>query len=227
MDVFEDFLNLLLPSNCILCATAGSNLCEQCELDLKLKVRKVSRQGIAGFATTDYTSQVAKLIHEFKEGKQTSLAKIFCKAMLPALNNFELQNCSLVYMPSKSKSFASRGFVPAKIMANELSRQIAKQQKVLVPVYGGLGFLPEAAKRIEDQASLSGKDRRTNLVGTMRLAARPKQNRAILIDDIITTGATLTEAARALADIGVQVLGFVTFAETLPKNQQKRHAKSV
>ena len=227
MDVFEDFLNLLLPSNCILCATAGSNLCELCELELEIKVRKVSRQGISGFAATTYSSQIAKLIHEFKEGQQTSLAKIFCRAMLPALNNFELQNCSLVYMPSKSKSFASRGFVPAKIIAKELSRQIAKQHKVLVSVYGGLGFLPEAAKHIEDQAALSGKDRRTNLVGTMQVTGRSKQNRAILIDDIVTTGATLIEAARALEGIGVQVLGFVTFAETLPKNQQKRHAKSV
>ncbi len=227
MDVFEDLLNLLLPSNCILCKTAGSNLCEPCQLTLDLKVSKVSRQGIAGFATTTYTSQISMLMHEFKEAQQTSLAKIFCKAMLPAFENFELQNCALVYMPSKNKSFTSRGFVPAKIIANRLSRQIAKQHKLMVPVYGGLCFSPAAAKQIFDQASLSGKDRRTNLVGTMQTKGRPQYNRVILIDDIVTTGATLTEAARALADIGVQVLGFVTFAETLPKNLQKRHAKSV
>ena len=227
MDVFEDFLNLLLPSNCILCKTAGSNLCEPCQRKLNLKVSKVSRQGIAGFAATTYTSQIAMLMHEFKEAQQTSLAKIFCKAMLPAFENFELQNCSMVYIPSKTKSFASRGFVPAKILANGLSRQIAKQHKLLVPVYGGLGFSPESAKSIADQAALSGKDRRTNLVGTMQANGKPPRSKAILIDDIVTTGSTLTEAARALGGIGVQVLGFVAFAETLPKNQQKRHAESV
>jgi ComF family protein len=227
VDLIEDFLNLLLPSACILCKTAGSNLCEQCQLEMKLQVRKVSRQGISGFATTSYTAQVANLMHEFKEAQQTSLAKIFSRAMLPALENFELQNCSLVYMPSKAKSFASRGFVPAKIIANGLSRQIAKHHKLLVPVYGGLGFSSLAAKQISDQAALSGRDRRTNLVGTMQASGKPLGSRAILIDDIVTTGATLTEAARALGDIGVQVLGFVTFAETLPKNQQKGHEKSV
>lgn len=227
MDVFEDLLNLLLPSTCILCTTTGSNLCERCELELNLKVRNVSRQGISGFAVTTYSSQISKLMHEFKESKQTSLAKIFCKAMLPAFENFELQNCSMVYMPSKTKSYASRGFIPAKIIANGISRQIAKHYKILVPVYCGLGYSPNSAKLISDQAALSGRDRRINLVGTMQTQGRPQHNRAILIDDIVTTGATLTEAARALAGIGVQVLGFVTFAETLPKNQQKRHAKSV
>ena len=130
-------------------------------------------------------------------------------------------------MPSKTKSFASRGYVPAKIIANGLSRQIAKEHKLLVPVYGGLGYSPKESNLIADQASLSGKDRRTNLVGTMQTHGKPQNNRVILIDDIVTTGATLTEATRALGDIGVQVLGFVTFAETLPKNQQKRHAESV
>lgn len=81
-----------------------------------------------------------------------------------------------------------------------------------------------------DQASLSGKDRRTNLIGSMA-AAKLGSNfaataKVILVDDIVTTGASLTEAKRCLEEIGVQVLGFVTFAETLPRNFQKIHAKA-
>lgn len=227
MDVFEDFLNLLLPSSCVICRTGGSNLCAECHRNLQLKVRGVSRIGLSGFAATTYTHEIALLIHEFKEQQQTSLAKIFTKSMLPAFENFELQNCVLVTMPSKSKSFATRGFVPAKVLAGKLTRQIAKQHRVLVPTFSGLGYTAQAAGLISDQAALSGKDRRTNLVGTMRVIGRPKFDRAILIDDIVTTGATLSEAKRALGDIGVEVLGFVTFAETLPKNLQKGHAKSV
>lgn len=183
--------------------------------------------GLSGFATTTYTPQVASLIHEFKEVQQTSLAKIFTKAMMPAFENFELQNCTLVNMPSKQKSFATRGFVPAKVLANRLSRLIAKQHNLLLPVYGGLGYSNVASNQISDQAALSGKDRRTNLIGTMQTQGQPRFKRAILIDDIVTTGSTLAEAKRALGDIGVEVLGFVAFAETLPKNKQKRHAESV
>jgi ComF family protein len=227
VDVFEDFLNLLLPSKCALCGLPGSNLCHNCELSLNLGLRKVSRLDLTGFATTTYTDQVATLIHEFKEGNQTSLGTKFAQAMLPALLNLDVHDCSLVYMPSKSISFEKRGFVPAKLLSQKLSRLIAKSQKILLPVYSGLGFLPVRASQIADQAALSGQDRRTNLVGTMQALGRPKFDRAILIDDIVTTGATLSEATRALQAIGVEVLGFVTFAETLPKNLQKANENSV
>lgn len=227
MDSFEDFLDLVLPSSCVLCKTAGPNLCQQCKDSLGLSVAKVQRLEISGYATTTYTTQIAILIHEFKEAQQTSLAKVFTRAMLPAFANFELHNCSLVFMPSKNKSFTSRGFVPAKILASKLSRLIAKHHNVLLPVYNGLGYSPVAAKQLEDQAALSGRDRRTNLVGTMQTRGRPKFDRAILIDDVVTTGSTLAEAKRALEVMGVEVLGFVAFAQTLPKNLQKRHGNSV
>lgn len=202
-------------------------MCQPCRGKLDLRVSKVNRLEISGYATTTYTTEISILIHEFKEAQQTSLAKFFTQAMLPAFENFELQNCGLIFMPSKNKSFASRGFVPAKILATKLSRLIAKQNNVLLPVYNGLGYSPSAATQIEDQAALSGKDRRTNLVGTMQARGRPRFERAILIDDVVTTGSTLAEAKRALGAIGVEVLGFVAFAQTLPKNQQKRHKDSV
>lgn len=227
MNAFEEFLNLLLPSNCALCGISGSNLCHDCELSLNLGLRKVSRLGLTGFTTTTYTDQIATLIHEFKEGNQTSLAAKFAQAMLPALLSFDFSNCTLVNIPSKKISFETRGFVPAKLLSQRLSWQVAKSMKILLPVYSGLGYTPLMASHISDQAALSGKDRRTNLVGTMRALGRPKFDRAILVDDIVTTGSTLAEAKRALGDIGVEVLGFVTFAETLPKNLQKGHAKSV
>ncbi len=227
MDSLEDFLDLVLPSSCALCNTAGANLCQECKAKLALSVIKVNRLEISGYATTTYTEQIAILIHEFKESQQTSLAKVFAQAMLPAFSNFDLQECGLVFMPSKNKSFANRGFVPAKILATRLSRLIAKQHKVLVPVYNGLGYSPAAATQIDDQAALSGQDRRTNLIGKMQTRGIPKFYRAILIDDVVTTGSTLTEAKRALGAIGVEVLGFVAFAETLPKNKQNRHKDSV
>ena len=130
-------------------------------------------------------------------------------------------------MPSKRESFAKRGFEPAAVLANAIARQFAKQQKAFIPVQKILGHSGQVA----DQASLSGQDRRTNLIGSMvarsRLPGRNLPQRVILIDDIVTTGSTFAEAKRCLTEIGVQVLGFVAFAETLPKNLQKRHARFV
>jgi orotate phosphoribosyltransferase len=44
-----------------------------------------------------------------------------------------------------------------------------------------------------------------------------KGRRVILVDDVVTTGATLLEAARAVTSAGGEVVGFLTFSETLLK----------
>jgi ComF family protein len=226
VELFEDLLNLLLPSNCVICNASGSNICERCLANLALKSRKVSRLAISGFATCEYFTETAKVISEFKESHQTSIARVMATAMYEALANFELENCILVPIPSKQESFATRGFEPATLLAKALARRVARQANILLPVVKTLRYKSSVA----DQASLSGKDRRTNLIGSMA-AAKLGSNfaataKVILVDDIVTTGASLTEAKRCLEEIGVQVLGFVTFAETLPRNFQKIHAKA-
>lgn len=225
MELFEDLLNLLLPSNCVICNAVGSNLCESCLAKLSFETRSVSRIGISGFSTCEYTDATAKIIHEFKEAKQTSLAKIMSNAMKNALSSYALENVMLVPMPSKRESFASRGFEPAALLAKSLRNIVAKESNLLLPTPKLLSY----KNKVADQAALSGSDRRINLIGSMTAASKSvtTRSRAILIDDIVTTGSTLTEAKRCLEGIGVEVLGFVTFAETLPKNRQKRLEKSV
>jgi ComF family protein len=227
VEILEELLNLFLPSACIFCKSPDSNICPECLQKIELAPRAVNRFGINGYASCVYSTAVAKLISEFKESQQTSLAKVIAPAMAQALLNFDLENCSLLPMPSKRESFAKRGFEPAAVLANAIARQFAKEHKALIPVQKILNH----SSRVADQASLSGQDRRTNLIGSMvarsRLPGRNLSQRVILIDDIVTTGSTFAEAKRCLTEIGVQVLGFVTFAETLPKNLQKRHARFV
>lgn len=162
---------------------------------------------------------MATLISEFKETPQSSLANFMSAAMAPAIRNFDLDNAVLVPMPSKKKSFAKRGFNPAALLARKVSSNFLRQSKVRLPIYACL----KITRTIEDQAALSGSARRTNLNGSMRVLNFPVGYSAILIDDVVTTGATLREAQRALVAAGAKVLGFVTFAETPPLNIRKSH----
>ena len=210
----------------MICNASGSNICESCVVNLALKSRKVSRLAISGFATCEYSTDTAKVISEFKESNQTSIAGVMATAMYEALANFDLGNCILVPVPSKQESFATRGFEPAALLAKALARRVARQANILLPVVKALS----SKSSVADQASLNGKDRRTNLIGSMAATKASSKfattAKVILIDDIVTTGASLTEAKRCLEEIGAQVLGFVTFAETLPRNMQKIHAKA-
>jgi predicted amidophosphoribosyltransferase len=73
-------------------------------------------------------------------------------------------------------------------------------------------FAPARAHRA--QKSLSVADRRSNLDGAFRLRRPVVGRRFLLVDDVVTTGATLLEAARTLREGGADVLGAATVATT-------------
>ena len=221
MNLFEELLNIVMPTRCILCEQIGSVLCDVCFADIKQPIRQVSRLDISGYATNTYSENIASLIHEFKENQQLSLANNMAAVMWPGLQNFDLDKVLLVPMPSKKTSFAMRGFNPAEELAKRISRQAARGANIRVSVSRCL----KITGTVSDQAALSGEARRTNLDGTMSLAGFPAGHSAILIDDVVTTGATLREAQRCLINAGVKVQGFLAFAETPPRNVRKRYEK--
>jgi ComF family protein len=221
VNLFEELLNIVMPTRCIWCGQIGSVLCEACFTEIKKPVRQVSRLEISGYAVNAYSEKIAILIHEFKENQQLSLANNMAAVMWPGLQNFDLDKVLLVPMPSKKASFANRGFNPAEELAKRISRQAARGTTIRVSVSKCL----KITGPVSDQAALSGEARRTNLDGTMSLAGFPAGHSAILIDDVVTTGATLREAERCLAKAGVKVQGFLAFAETPPRNVRKRYEK--
>ncbi len=210
-----------MPTRCIWCGQIGSVLCEACFAGIKQPIRPVSRVEISGYAVNSYSERIATLIHEFKENQQLSLANNMAAVMWPGLERFDLGKVLLVPMPSKKASFANRGFNPAEELAKRITRQAARSANIRVSVSSCL----KIAGTVSDQAALSGEARRTNLDGTMSVAGFPAGYSAILIDDVVTTGATLREAQRCLAKAGFKVQGFLAFAETPPRNVRKRYEK--
>lgn len=220
MSTFQEFLDLLLPSKCVLCFKSGLPICRDCEAREFNSFRNTFRFDINGLAVCDYNQEVAKVIHEYKVNKQTFLAKSMATVLAPTI---PISCESLVPMPSQNASFQDRGFIPAKVLANALVRQVAKTQNRLVAVADVLRF----SKKVQDQASLAGQQRRDNLVGAMEMRGRCSNSEVWLIDDIVTTGATFQEAKRCLTAGGISVAGFIAFAETLPKNRQKALARGI
>lgn len=195
------FLDTLLPSTCVGCRRVGRNLCNSCLEDLQPNPRRVDR-GISGWSAIDYGDVATSAINAFKERGRTSLLGEFCKLFdqveLPA-------NATLVGLPSSSSATRRRGFVPAELLAERLARRrLLRSSHALV-----------FARKIGDQAGLDRLEREANLSGSM--LAKPVTGPVLLVDDVVTTGASLREAARAMALAGNQVIGFVTLAETTLK----------
>lgn len=212
-----------MPARCIWCGQIGPVLCGVCFEKIKQPIRQVSRLEISGYAVNRYSEQIAILIHEFKENQQLSLANNLGEVMWPGLQSFELEKVVLVPMPSKKSSFAKRGFNPAEELAKRISRKAARGTKIRL----GVSTCLKITSPVADQAALSGDARRTNLGGSMSVAGFPAGYSAILIDDVVTTGATLREAQRCLRQAGVIVQGFLAFAETPPRNIRKQYERQL
>jgi ComF family protein len=114
----------------------------------------------------------------------------------------------LAPIPLGARRMRQRGFNQAKAIARSLGRvwRVPVDAAVLARV-----------RETKTQTALTPAERAENVAGAFAAAPPPlNQGRVILIDDVLTTGATLAAAAAALHDAGWRCVGAVTFARALP-----------
>jgi predicted amidophosphoribosyltransferase len=111
----------------------------------------------------------------------------------------EQGEASLVLIPSRKSVARLRG----RQFIAELSRQLSDETGLRL--YENLRYV----RAVRDQSSLDAKSRFANIDGAL-ISQKFFSGKAFLIDDLITTGATLNEAARALRMQGIEVAGAVT-----------------
>jgi len=219
-------LDAVFATRCVLCNHLGRSCCQDCWSRLAYSPREVHRVSasghkLSGFATIDFDPKVATLVHAFKDQNRTALATQFAEAMVTqveALASAEATAVHLVPVPSRLSSIQQRGFSPgAEIAKNLLAR--------LDHTYRPGSHLVWRFRESADQAALGQSERKENLVGTMKASRQAANANVVLVDDIVTTGSSLFETARALEAEGANILGFVTFSETILRNIGKTHTK--
>ena len=153
-----------------------------------------------------YNEQAQKLLRSYKELGESELARLMATTMSPLVDCFDQHPELLVPIPSNRSSIRERGFNPAELLARELSRQL--------PATGWSNILGRR-RETKDQSKLNPDERAQNQFGSM--FGRVGSGRVLLVDDVVTTGASLLEAKETLENSGYFVQGFVTFAETESK----------
>jgi ComF family protein len=199
-------LDLFVPTKCLFCERFGTRVCETCEVMLGAEPRLVYRDGVVGFSAMSYNSNAKALLRSYKELGESELAKPMAKAMVNLIGCFEYFPTLLVPIPSNRSSVRDRGFSPAELIARELSLRIP-----------GLRWSNVLGRNREtkDQSKLAPTERALNQLGSM--IAKVGSGRVLLVDDIVTTGASILAAKKSLESAGYFVEGFVTFAETEAK----------
>jgi predicted amidophosphoribosyltransferase len=173
---------------------------------------------LACTAGATYDDLVGRLIPAWKNDGRTSLTGPLAGRLSVALGQASTDDDEvfLVPVPSRPDSLVRRGFSPPLLLARTLRR---RHRRTLLAV--GALLAPAGPA---DQIGLGRLERRRNLAGAFEAgdalllaelrAATRRGALILLVDDVVTTGATLTEAARALAAARVTVSGAVVVADT-------------
>ena len=143
------------------------------------------------------------MVHRFKYQGWWRLAESFARRMTPLLREFG--DADLVPVPLAAGRRRQRGYNQAECLAKAL---------------GALAEIPVRSDRLirvretGTQTRLAPEARQANLAGAF--SGEREGRAAILVDDVFTTGATLTSAAKVLLDAGAAWVGGVTFARAEP-----------
>jgi ComF family protein len=231
----------VFPGRCILCLSQSHrplDLCYACEADLP-KIHSPCQQcGLdvrgqapghthycaacltnpppfeCSFSAFKYAPPVRQLITEFKQHRQLIVGEVLSQVLADRYQRqLVARTCQqhqpapdiLVPMPLHPSRLRTRGFNQAELIAQVVSHQT--------------GIISDTRrcrrlKQTEDQKGLTAADRRTNISGAFAVN-QPLHGECIaIVDDVMTTAATVAELARCLRHAGAGTIEILTLART-------------
>lgn len=210
---------LLWPTRCVSCEMPGELVCEECRETLSWISQSWACPDCGapyGFLTCtecehnwetrstvcalSFAGTAARMVSCLKDAHELRLALVIAAAMATALDEasawpardgcarFDPQAIDAVcFVPATSAAFARRGFDHMELVSRALCRE------------EGLALADILVRpHSRDQRSLGREERAANLAGTISVRDDVSGLDLLLLDDVITTGASVREAARAL-----------------------------
>jgi ComF family protein len=200
----DRILAILAPNDCLSCGIEGNLLCKGCVTALPA----VAPKQLAGpdlelvRSATTYEGSAKNLIWQLKSSGAQEAARLMAKRMatlIPMHGKY-----LIVPVPTATSRIRQRGYDQALLLAKEISRQSRLPWSKVLVRHG--------------QAHQVGADREQRIY-QLTTAFRVKKPRMvngahiILIDDVVTTGATLETAAKILKQAGARHVDAITFAQ--------------
>jgi ComF family protein len=226
----DNLLEFVFPSLCLICSEStkvpGDLICSDCwkkasalpsvtcsrcrgTLDELWKCPNCDPGDYFPIASLgNYIDPLKEIIHQFKYGGYHKLGYLLAESWLKLfcsnLENFKI-NC-VIPIPLDSYREKKRGFNQAAILSDIITERLN-----LVPADISL----IKVRRTKDQTKLNPERREKNMREAFQVDYDRYESRNILlVDDVVTTGATIREAARTLSAIGMKPLMAATIAVT-------------
>ena len=237
--VLTGLCDLVYPPHCLICKThllissPGDILCQNCQENLVLNTppfclkcsrhrkniahpkchecTKADLQFDFAWAACLYVDPLKTMITQFKYNQKTYLRKPFTQFITNFIQIYHLdieQFDIIVPIPLFPSRLIERGYNQSQLLAEQIARKyhIHLSLKNLVRI-----------RNTEHQTFLTKKERWTNIQGAFRIinSAEFSGKNILIIDDLLTTGATVSEASATLKDAGGKTVGVLTLAITV------------
>lgn len=219
----------LFPKYCVSCKKLGSYICPDCFSFISFNSRStclvcqnpsidglthpkcLTKYSIDGaFSSLEYKGTVKKLLYVFKYKPFVSdLNKTLCDLFYEGIiqneefNRVLNEDFILIPIPLSKEKLRKRGYNQSEILAGSISQKLKLKAQNLL----------ERVKNTKSQFSLSKEERRENIKEAFRIKRNVQVPKYIfLIDDVLTTGSTLVEAANVLKRNGAEKVFGLTLA---------------
>lgn len=188
-----DALAVLFPVDCAGCGAADRSVCAACLASLQQPViHSRTPGGLPVRSAVRYEGVARSLVLALKEDNRTDVAPTLRRHLAPLRDPV----LTLVAVPPSRQAWRRRGYDPVALLAGRTLRGL------------------EVARQTSAQKSLTEAERARNRAGSLRARGPLAGLRVVVCDDVMTTGSTLDEAARALRAAGAEVIEAITLAAT-------------
>ncbi len=207
--------DLVFPPICVSCERVGSFLCDRCLATIEAAPRRVLPAFDGLVVRAVYTGPIRDSIHAFKYLNQTRLAGPLTDLLENTVRDQGWEVDLVTAVPMHESRLRERGYNQAALLA----RSLAERQ--------GWPFVPEAIRRIRataSQVTLSASERKENVAGAFEASEQLVHARRVLIvDDVLTTGATLSACADALRAAGALMVFGAAVASAVDDRMDSRN----
>lgn len=213
MKILDLIAHLLYPWKCVFCESVlkDTDICRECEEKLPYTVGDSAMQKFPFIdkcvSPLYYKDKVRASVHRYKFGGCSAYSRRYAALMSDCVeNNLDCRSIDVIsWIPLSKKRLRQRGYDQARLLAEEIAAKTGLPCRQL---------LQKVKNNSAQSLTRDAKQRHENVAGVYALddGADVSGLRILLVDDVVTTRATMSEAARILRKAGAKSVFGVTLA---------------